>query len=58
MNRRVVLLDSEVLAVPGDFERILIHEIFILRGGGYPMRRAKAGRTWFARKSPQKFPAS
>jgi hypothetical protein len=28
MTRRVVLLDSEVLVVRGDFERILIHEIF------------------------------
>lgn len=26
--RRVVLLDAELLAQPGDFERILIHEIF------------------------------
>lgn len=28
MTRRVVLLDSAVLEVRGDFERILIHEIF------------------------------
>lgn len=28
MNRRVILLDSEVLKKRGDFERILIHEIF------------------------------
>ena len=26
--RRVVLLDSELLAEPGEFERILVHEIF------------------------------
>ena len=26
--RRVVLLDSELLAQPGEFERILVHEIF------------------------------
>ena len=26
--RRVILLDSELLAQPGEFERILVHEIF------------------------------
>jgi hypothetical protein len=26
--RRLILLDTEVLSVPGDFERILVHEIF------------------------------
>jgi hypothetical protein len=28
IRRRLILLDREVLAVHGDFERILIHEIF------------------------------
>jgi len=28
MTRRLILLDASVLAVRGDFERILIHEIF------------------------------
>lgn len=28
LTRRVILLDSELLQTPGEFERILIHEIF------------------------------
>jgi len=28
MNRRLILLDSALLAIRGDFERILVHEIF------------------------------
>ena len=28
IRRRLILLDSEVLASPGDFERILVHELF------------------------------
>ena len=42
MTRRVVLLDSEVLVVRGDFERILIHEVFHFawRRLGNPSRRS------------------
>ena len=28
MNRRLILLDSALLAIRGEFERILVHEIF------------------------------